>query len=87
MHTITAWKCDHTQSIHEQQKGAAKSEFRALMRKAGGTLPAMGSISSYDIMAWLAGNIEGTIYPTAFDKLKEAVDYFEAHRDLLQRPY
>lgn len=84
MHTITAWKCDHTDSIHESQRDAARSEFKALMRAAGGKLPAMGSISSYDIMAWLGGNLTGSVYPTAFDALKEALDYLEMHRDLLR---
>jgi hypothetical protein len=84
MHTVTAWKCDHTNAIFERQKDAAKSEFRSLMAQVGGKLPAMGSISPADIMRWLAGNLEGQVYPTAFDALKDAVDYFEAHRDLLR---
>lgn len=80
MKTIEAFKCEMTGGIYETPRRAASSEFRAMMKRIGGSLPAMGSVNSYEIMNWLASNIESGIYPTVFDRLKEALDYFEANR-------
>lgn len=77
MKTIEAFKCEFTGGVFEDQRRAQRSEFYALMKRAGGSLPAMGSIEAVKIMEWLANNIESEIYPTAPDKLREALNYFE----------
>lgn len=79
MKTIEAFKCEHTGGIYADRRSAAVSEFRALMRKAAGSMPAYGAISSSDIMAWLASTIEGEIYQTVPDHLRAALDYFDAN--------
>ena len=79
MKMIEAFKCEFTGSIFEDRHRSRRSEFNALMKRVGGSLPAMGSIGPDKIMEWLASSIESEIYPTVPDKLREALDYFNAH--------
>jgi hypothetical protein len=73
MKTIEAFKCEFSGAVFEDQRRARKSEFNALMKRVGGSLPAMGSIGSDKIMEWLAGTVESEVYPTVSDKLREAL--------------
>lgn len=79
MKTIEAFKCEHTGGIYADPRSAAISEFRALMRKAGQSMPCFGSINNTDLMNWLASTIESEIYPTVPDQLRAALDYFDAN--------
>lgn len=85
MKTIEAYKCEVTGGIYETKRRAASSEFRAMMKRVGGSLPAMGSVSPIEIMDWLGSNIESNIYPNVFGQLKDALDYFEANRETITK--
>ena len=76
MKKIEAFKCELTGALYEDQRRAAESEFRAMMKRIGGSLPAMGSVNSTGIMEWLAGSIDSEIYPV-IDKLQAALDYYQ----------
>lgn len=80
MKTIEAFKCEHTGAVFETDVQAARSEFRALMRKAADHLPAMGSIAPKDIFDWLAGNLIGAPYVSALPALMEALTYLQQNR-------
>lgn len=84
MKTIEAYKCDLTGGVYESRSRARRSEFTAMMKRVGGSLPSMGSIESVKIMEWLAGNIESDIYPTVVDKIREALDYYVEHRETIK---
>jgi len=77
---IDAYKCSITSAVFEDQSRAVKAEFRAMMRRAGGSLPAWGSIDPMKIMDWLASEIESGVYPTAIIKIQEALEYWQANR-------
>lgn len=79
MREVQGFKCEFTGVVYEDRRRAALSEFRGMMKSIGGSLPAMGSVNSASIMEWLAGNIESEIYPSIPDKLRAALDYFDAN--------
>jgi hypothetical protein len=80
MQTIEAFKCEYTGAVFEDKQRAARSEFTSLMLAVAGSCPAMGSISSYNIMKWLARNIESDVYPTVYEHLRAALAYYEANK-------
>ena len=80
MKKIEAYKCELTGGLYEDRERAVRSEFKAMMKGIGGSLPHMGSVNSSAIMEWLAGHIESEIYPTVLDKLITALEYYKANR-------
>ena len=83
MRQVQAYECEHTGGIFKDEAAAARSEFRALMRKAGGTVSAMGSIDPRNIFDWLASELSSGVYATAYPALMEALTYFGAHHTLI----
>lgn len=80
MKKIEAYKCELTGGVYEDRERAVRSEFIAMMKSIGGSLPHMGSVNSTFIMEWLAGHIESEIYPTVLDKLVSALEYYRKNR-------
>lgn len=78
MKRIEAFKCELTGGIYEDQRRAVESEFKAMMKRVGGSLPSMGSISADSIMECLASSINSEIYPTVIDKLQAALNYYQS---------
>lgn len=83
MQKIQAFKCEVTGGVFDQPEYAARSEFKAMMRKAGNQLPCLGSIDPKTIMDWLTSALQSNIYPSATKTLMEALKYFHAHHLLI----
>jgi hypothetical protein len=87
MKKIAAYKCEKTGAIFEEESRAKESEFRAMMKSLGVSLPHMGSVNSTSIMEWLAGNIISEIYPSIADKLLKALTYYDENIRPPARPH
>jgi len=83
MQTVEAYKCERTKQLFEHPRDAARCEFKAMMKSAGGKLGAMGSVNPVDILEWLANNMTSNVHPTFQDALFEALDYFKANRETI----
>ena len=83
MQTIEAFKCEHTGAVFEDKARAMKSEFKAMMKIAGGSCPSMGSVNPYGIMEWMASTIESGVYPTVIDRLEAALAYYRANQETI----
>lgn len=83
MKTIEAYECEHTGAIFKSPKDAAQCEFRSLMKKTGAVLPSMGQTSPYEVMNWLASNLDSGIYGNARPLLREAIAYLDANYETI----
>jgi len=83
MRKVGAYKCELTGAIFATADKAKSSEFRAMMKKVAGHLPAMGSVSATAVMEYLAGHLDGAIYPGAAPELLKALQYLlnEQHEE------
>lgn len=81
MREVTAYLCEHTETIHTTAARARRSEFHAMIKCASNCLPAgKPSNTMQDAVAQLGQLLTPpTAYPQTISRLREALDYLEAH--------